>query len=279
MKYSKIRNRIHDFCGGSKWRRIFIYHFVGYLFVRSLHLKRAIGAWARKAPTRPLHILEVGGGLGQWPYYLTRINKFWNVISVDDDLQTVSENNAFFHKLGVSKAVFLHQELTEYKNEGAFDMALLVDVIQCYESTPDLLECVYNKLRPGGNVILTTFTKTKGRSFVQLHNTEQEEEIYCKDGFGMKDLKKQMKLQGFRRIKAHYFMGTYGLLSWRIGFQFPMAATRTSFGLLFFYLLPFYYLIALPLCGILNFLDSHMANPDGVGLIVTGEKKQDGDEC
>ncbi|MFT5337055.1 MAG: SAM-dependent methyltransferase [Sphingobacteriales bacterium] len=279
MKYSALRHRIHEFCGGSRVKRILVFYFIGFLFVRSWHIRKAIWAWARKAPSRPLNILEAGGGLGQWPYRLTRMNNSWNVVSVDSDLLTVSEGNQFFQKCRINKGIFLHESLENHNKPNAYDMALLVDVVQCYKSTENLLKKVHSNLRPCGNLILTTFTKTKGKAFVSLHNKGEKEEYYSKDGFSMAGLKKILKEQGFRRIKAHYFMGNYGLWSWRIGFQFPLVATRSSFGLFCFYLLPFYYLLALPICGLLNIIDSTRVNRDGIGLIFYAEAKKEQDEC
>jgi hypothetical protein len=83
-------------------------------------------------------------------------------------------------------------------------------------------------------------------------------------------MKEKLKLAGFTKAKTHYSYGKPGQISWRLSMSIPMKMLNLSKA--FFIILPFYYLIVMPIALVLNFIDSHTAHSTGTGLIVKAWK-------
>jgi len=75
---------------------------------------------------------------------------------------------------------------------------------------------------------------------------------------------------GLRVDTIDYTYGKYGSLAWRISIKWPMLMLSASFFTVL--ILPFYYLVVLPLAMILNTLDVSSKNETGTGLIVVAHR-------
>jgi hypothetical protein len=89
-------------------------------------------------------------------------------------------------------------------------------------------------------------------------------------GYEMAEIKQLFREHGFHKVKAHYYEGFAGQLGRSIGVKIPLGIIRIS--RLFAVLLPFYYLIAIPLVIALNWVDSHTAQVSGKGILLLARK-------
>jgi hypothetical protein len=88
-------------------------------------------------------------------------------------------------------------------------------------------------------------------------------EEHVRDGYGKQEIKDKLKSAGFQKVKVHYSYGIPGQISWRFSMKYPMKMLNMS--KLFFLILPFYYIIVMPVAIVLNFVDSrrHIAAEPG----------------
>jgi hypothetical protein len=91
-----------------------------------------------------------------------------------------------------------------------------------------------------------------------------------RDGYNIKDIEKKLIRAGFSGIRARYAYGWPGKISWKLSMKLPIMMLNTS--KLFYVLLPFYYLLTLPLSMPLNWLDVRLDHKTGTGLIVKAVK-------
>jgi hypothetical protein len=95
-------------------------------------------------------------------------------------------------------------------------------------------------------------------------------EEHVRPGYNKEELIRKLKDAGLEPIRAMYTYGNYGSKAWRLLLKWPMqmlARTKAAFALL-----PFYYIVALPIGTALNALDVRNENETGTGLLVVARK-------
>jgi hypothetical protein len=75
---------------------------------------------------------------------------------------------------------------------------------------------------------------------------------------------------GFNIESIRYTYGTWGNRYWKLGIKYPMQMLNVS--KIFFAVLPFYYIIALPIILPMMWLDYYAENKTGTGLNVLAKK-------
>ena len=91
-----------------------------------------------------------------------------------------------------------------------------------------------------------------------------------RDGYNVEELKDKLDEAGLEPVRAIYTYGVYGSLAWRMLIKTPMRLLGVS--RLFLAMLPFYYLLVLPIGLVLHILDVRTHNETGTGLIVIARK-------
>ena len=74
----------------------------------------------------------------------------------------------------------------------------------------------------------------------------------------------------FASAEARYTYGKPGQTGWRLSMKYPILMLNTS--RFFFILLPFYYLIALPVALVFNLFDVYGRHKTGTGLLMVAKK-------
>ena len=94
---------------------------------------------------------------------------------------------------------------------------------------------------------------------------------HVRDGYNIDEIKEKLERAGFTDIQTRYTYGWPGRISWHLSMKFPiMLLGRSKWFLL---LLPFYYLLFMPLVLLLNLADLLLRHPSGTGLLVKAWKK------
>ncbi|MBL4578450.1 MAG: hypothetical protein JKX74_08260, partial [Flavobacteriales bacterium] len=101
MEYDPIKRRLGNFFNKAPLLRIVFYKLLDLLLLRTWHIKKEVRKWTtwrRKSVGLyyKTHILDAGAGFGQYSYYLSGINKSWNILSVDVKDEQVGDCNKFF---------------------------------------------------------------------------------------------------------------------------------------------------------------------------------------
>ncbi|MFN8776385.1 MAG: class I SAM-dependent methyltransferase [Flavobacteriales bacterium] len=268
MQYDPIKRTLGKFFNRSTtFRRIF-YTLLDILLLRAWHIQRELRRWKSTAPAKA-HILDAGSGFGQYSYFMSKFSETYCILGIDVKADQVGECNEFFRSLGKQHVMFKVDDLTTFRTDGCFDLVLCVDVMEHIEEDVTVLRNYHASLKPGGMLLIST-PSDQGGSDVHHEGESSFIEEHVRDGYNMQEIKDKCKLAGFSRVKAHYSYGIPGQLSWKISMKYPLLMLNAS--KLFFILLPFYYLVVMPVALVLNFIDSHTAHRSGTGLVVLAWK-------
>lgn len=269
MEYDPVKRRLGKFFNAAPWLRILFYHLLDLLLLRSWHIHRALRHWAAGKRNHALQILDAGAGFGQYTYFLTRLSKKWEILSVDVKEEQVEDCNHFFTQCGLSSVHFAVEDLTQFERPGCFDLIVCVDVMEHIAEDDQVFAHFAQSLKPGGLLLISTPSDQGGSD---VHGDADGSFIgeHVRNGYNIGAIKAQLVHAGFSRTEAYYSYGAPGKISWHLSMKFPMQLLNRS--RLFFIILPLYYLLTFPFCLVLNFADVRMRHRSGTGLIVRGWK-------
>ncbi|MDZ4824150.1 MAG: class I SAM-dependent methyltransferase [Flavobacteriales bacterium] len=268
MHYDPIKKTLGKLFNRSPYLRILFYKLLDTLLLRTWHIHRELRKWHRSAPQKT-HILDAGSGFGQYSYYLSRFSDKYSILGVDVKTDQVCECNSFFQAIGRQNVMFKVDDLTTFRKENCFDLVVCVDVMEHIEEDVKVMTNYCYSLRPGGMLLIST-PSDKGGSDVHEGTETSFIEEHVRDGYNMQEIKDKLKTAGFSKVKAHYSYGTPGQISWRFSMKYPMKLLNISKA--FLIIIPFYYVVVMPVALVLNFVDSHTAHQSGTGLVVLAWK-------
>jgi SAM-dependent methyltransferase len=188
---------------------------------------------------------------------------------VDVKEEQVADCNAFFTALGKRQVKFEIADLTTFRQPETYDLVLCVDVMEHIEEDVKVLTNYCQSLKKGGMLLISTPSDQGGSDVHEDGETSFIEE-HVRDGYNVEDMRQKLVTAGFSRSEIRYSYGTPGKISWRLSMKYPMALLNTT--QLFFVFLPLYYLITMPVCLALNWLDVRMNHATGTGLVVKAWK-------
>jgi 2-polyprenyl-3-methyl-5-hydroxy-6-metoxy-1,4-benzoquinol methylase len=125
-----------------------------------------------KSPRRRSLILDLGCGDGYLAFRLAQRGQ--RVIGSDQSLTGLELAKARLAELKVNGTVSLLQN-SEYKlpfHSGIFDAVTLADVIEHVPYSGELLKSIYETLKPGGHLLLSTPCRIEGKVWDQYHERE-----------------------------------------------------------------------------------------------------------
>lgn len=268
MKYESVKSSLRNVFNKSPLLRICFYKLLDLLLLRTWHIHSELRKWSNRNKNL-VHILDAGAGFGQYTYYLSGMEKNWNIISVDIDKNHVCECNEFFNRIGRNNVVFKIADLTQYSEENAFDLILSVDVMEHIENDMLVFKNFYNSLKPEGMLLIST-PSDQGGSDVHEAGQKSFIEEHVRDGYNINEIQEKLEKTGFSNVYARYSYGPPGKISWKLSMKYPILLLNVS--KLFYIFLPFYFLIVYPFAFVLNYLDSRMIHASGTGLIVKAWK-------
>ena len=268
MHYDPIKRTLGNVFNRSPFLRKLFYNLLDLLLLRAWHIHKEIKKWLKTAPANA-SILDAGAGYGQYSYYLSGVNPNWKVLAVDVKQEQVEDCNAFYKQIGRGNVKFELADLTKYKQENTYDLALSVDVMEHILEDVVVFQNINASLKPGGMLLIST-PSDQGGSDVHDDGESSFIEEHVRDGYNIKDIEDKLKSAGFSKVEARYSYGTPGKISWRLSMKYPILMLGAS--KLFFIILPFYYLVTYPIAFVLNYFDTAMTHKTGTGLIVKAWK-------
>lgn len=269
MQYDPIKRTLGVFFNRAPWLRVVFYKMLDTLLLRTWHIKKNLRQ-IRNAIPGNIKVLDAGSGYGQYSYNLARVSKNWQIHAVDVKSEQVDDCNAFFKKLGLSNRVrFEVQDLTAFVNPDQYSLILSVDVMEHIDDDQSVFNNFYKSLSKQGILLIST-PSDQGGSDAHDHDDDSFIEEHVRNGYGKDDITNKLRLAGFKNIDVKYSYGTPGKISWRLCMKYPIKALNAT--KLFFVVLPVYYIIVMPFCLLLNYIDAHSHHKTGTGLIVTAKK-------
>jgi SAM-dependent methyltransferase len=256
--------------GRSTFLRRLFHLSSNYLILRSWYIRKEIKKWSKKDHT-DVNILDAGSGFGQCAYYLSSLNPKWNIFSLDINRDKVCQCNSFFNELGRQNVVFRTGDITEYVSEDAYDLALSIDVLNYIEDDDQVIRNIFSSLKPNGTFLLSVPTCHSEFDLFPIQ-TEKQKLNPVRIGYKKKDLVKKVKAAGFKIEYIAFTYGKAGKWAYNLAIRWPLKALQLA--KLLVILLPFYWLIAVPIALLLNLYDMFAKNRNGEGLIIRSIKEQ-----
>ncbi len=270
MQYEPIKRSLGRFFSGPVFMRKIFYSLLDQLLLRSWHVRKAIRKNRKELPAQAV-ILDAGSGFGQYTWRMCRMNKSWRIEGIDINEEQIEECKTFFKKTGLSERVtFETADLTRFNNPSAYDLILSVDVMEHIKEDEKVFQNFYFSLKSGGILLISTPSDRGGSDTHGDHNESFIDE-HVRNGYSIKEITGKLFKAGFDNVETAYTYGKAGNISWHLSMKYPVKMLNTSH--LFFFLLPLYFLVAIPVSLILNIFDICITNKTGTGLLVTARKQ------
>ncbi|MCC7301034.1 MAG: class I SAM-dependent methyltransferase [Bacteroidia bacterium] len=270
MHYDPIKRSLGNIFNKSPFLRKVFYVLLDLLLLRAWHVHKVLREWRSvQTPGQAAEILDAGSGFGQYSYYLSGLNRNWNITAVDVKQEQVDDCNRFFQQAGRNNVRFELQDLTRYVVPGKYDLVLSVDVMEHILEDVQVFRNFHASMKPGGMLIISTPSDQGGSDVHEGEDTSFIEE-HVRDGYNIKDIEDKLRQSGFSKVDARYSYGTPGKIAWRISMKWPILMLGAS--KLFFIILPFYYLLLYPVAFVLNAIDTSETHSTGTGLVVRAWK-------
>lgn len=273
MQYDPIKKMLGNVFNRSSSSRIVFYKLLDLLLLRTWHIKKAIRQWSRTLQGE-INILDAGSGFGQYTYFLAKKNSEWKILGVDVKEDQIEDCRIFFAKNGISNVEFEVADLTRFAHPEKYNLVLSVDVMEHIEEDVKVFENLWQSLKPGGMLLIST-PSDKGGSDVHEHEHKPGEvqsfiDEHVRDGYNIDEIRQKLKSAGFSKTEAQYTYGWPGKISWKLSMKYPISVL--NFSKLFFVILPFYYLATYWFVLLMNMMDVRLKHSTGTGLIVKAWK-------
>ncbi len=268
MKYDPIKNSLTSVVGANVILRKLLYSVLGLLFLREWYVKRQLRTLFK---AREIHdILDAGCGLGQYTYYCARRFPGVSILAVDVKEDQIRDCTEFFMRTGMTGVRFRREDLLTDVHREEFDLILSVDVMEHIEDDARVFRNFAAGLKPNGLLLVNT-PSNLGGSDVHAPDEASFIEEHARIGYGADEIRSKMESAGLDVEHVSFTYGTWGSRAWRIGIKIPLLLVNAS--RLFFLLLPFYYVLVLPITLLFMYLDYTGTNERGTGLLVVARKK------
>ncbi len=271
MQYDPIKRSLGAVFNKKPALRKLFYALLDVLLLRAWHIKRQIKTWKKTAPENP-YIIDAGAGFGQYVYFMSK--KFANsqITAIDLKDEQVADCNEFFENINKHKFVkYVEGDLTKYRSEKPADFVLCVDVMEHILEDVEVFKNFNASMKSGAMLLISTPSDQGGSD---VHDHDHEESFvgeHVRDGYSKQEIKEKLESAGFTNVESYYSYGVPGKISWKLSMKYPILMVNAT--KLAFILLPFYYLVVMPWCLLLNYFDLIGTHETGTGLIVKAYKK------
>ncbi|RPI01625.1 MAG: class I SAM-dependent methyltransferase [Ignavibacteriae bacterium] len=268
MHYDPIKKVFGDVIRNHPQIRIWFYRLLGIMFLREWYVKRELRRRLGSVK-EPFTVYDAGSGFGQYSYYIARRFPLATVFGIDLKDEQVADCNRFFRSIGLTRCTFAVEDLTQIQHSEKFDFILSVDVMEHIPDDIGVFRNFFRALKPGGTLLINTPSNLGGSD---AHSDSEESFIgeHARNGYGAEEIQTKLESAGLKVESIRYTYGPWGDRYWKLGIKIPMQLLNIS--RMFFLLLPFYYVIALPLILPMMWLDYRTDNSRGTGLNVLAKK-------
>ncbi|MFO7978239.1 MAG: class I SAM-dependent methyltransferase [Bacteroidales bacterium] len=270
MEYDPIKRTLGRVFNQHAVTRKMFYTLLDVLLLRAWHVHRELRRFFKDhGQLKEGHILDAGSGFGQYTWYMARKKPSWTIHAIDVKEEEISNCRHFFARTGLTNTTFEVQDLTRYVVANRYHLILSVDVMEHIEEDRKVFANFWQSLQKDGMLLIST-PSDQGGSDVQHQGDSSFIGEHVREGYSIEEITEKLQGAGFCKVEAHYTYGKPGSISWRLSMKYPILMLGTS--KLFFLLLPFYYLLVMPLALLLNTMDVRMKHKSGTGLLVKAWK-------
>ncbi len=269
MQYDPIKNFFAKFIKSNTFLRKTFYWLLNLFFLRSWYIRRILKKIIPEIKSVHPKIFDAGTGFAQYTYFISKKFPSTKILAVDIKEDYLADAKEFFQKSNIKNVEFKVDDLKTISYKSEFDLILCVDVMEHIDDDVLVLKNFYDALKTDGYLIINTPSIYGGSD---VHNQDDKSfiEEHFRNGYSKEELNDKLNRVGFANVEGFYTYGFFGDKAWRIGIKFPMILLNKSKLLLF--ILPVYYLVALPLFLLFNYLDTKSKIQKGTGLIIIAKK-------
>ena len=153
-------------------------------------------------------ILDAGSGLGVFSFQLARCFPQANVLGIDLIGGMVRSAEYIRAKAGIPNVKFKTADIASMSEEGQFDLAVCVDILEHIEDDDAALRALYRVLRNGGVLVLHVPTLYR-RYPIWKKSLNFDVETHVRPGYELRDILQKVERAGFSILENGH---TYGFL-------------------------------------------------------------------
>ncbi len=269
MDYDPVKDKFGGMIDGKYWPTRIFFALLQLFFLRAWYVRRAIHS-VLKGREGSIRMLDAGTGFGQFAYWVAKKYSKVRIHAVDIKPTYLERAKVFSQLAGMdTRVTYSLDDLTRLQASGPYDLVLSVDVMEHIEEDERAFQHFFRVLRSGGHVIINTPSDQGGSDVSNEGDTGFIGE-HVRDGYSVEEITRKLTGAGFVIDDISFGYGLFGRMAWKISIKWPMIMLNKHFvlGLL----LPFYYVVFLPLALILNTLDISSKNDTGTGLTVVAHR-------
>ncbi len=266
MKYEPIKEKVSSLMGQSPVMRRLLYSFLGIIFLREWHVKRALREIMKGRDA--VEVLDAGSGFGQYSYYCaSKLDA--KVFGVDINKSEVEKCNRFAQKMNLLDLSFAAADLEKLALTKKFDVIVSVDVMEHIRDDVKVFKNFSQVIRDGGSLLIST-PSNFGGSDVHDHDEHSFIDEHFREGYSAEDITRKLGEAGLHVERLQYTYGKAGSWYWKLAIKLPVMMLNKSIALMV--LLPFYYIVALPFSLAFMAVDYFFPPAKGSGLLIVARK-------
>lgn len=260
MEYEPLKDRAANLIRIFPSIRDKFYVILDLVLLRQRYVKREISRFFSKEDK----FLYYDAGAGFCQYSWSVLKKYPNakVFATDIKGEYLEDFSVYASQVFPGRFSWKKADLQTFIPENKYDLVTAVDILEHISDDIAVLKNFYVCMKERGILIISTPSdKDEAAKFTAEH---------IRPGYNKKELEDKVKLSGFKILKCIYSYGFWGSLSWRLLIRFPLEMLSKS--KLSMLVLPFYYIIILPLAELMMQIDLHTNNSSGTGIILVAQK-------
>lgn len=217
---------------------------------------------------QPVRMLDAGSGRGDLAIHLARRCPHWQIVGLDLSPSRTQSAQYVGKKLGLKNVDFRTGSLEELDFREAFDLIVSADVLEHIEDDRTALWKLFQALRPGGCLIVTSPSVPQRKHLGLVRWREKRTGFHpsdyghVRDGYSKLDIEEKLREAGGRLVSCYFTFGFFGTLAFDLFFVIgDNQPNPVAFGLLF------------PLLLALGWLDLRFLSETGSAILAVGTKE------
>lgn len=260
---------------GKKFIEKNVFKRIGYTLFGEIHVPGRIrishalkGIKALGLPgDRRIRVLDVGCGKGDLDFVLAQKYPAWHITGVELDKVKFTDACIIKKSFNQENVTFLNEDLLKISGTGEYDIIICSDVLEQIEDDDQAVEKFSELLKEDGHLILTTPSIPQRKHLGLVKWRERKNGIdmsyygHVRRGYSSEEIHGKLARYSFNKVEHEYTYGLFGTLAFDIFFVIGDNSPN-----------PLLFALSFPLLLSLAFLDTHVTNTSGSGLLVRASK-------